>query len=97
MHLDAGGDEEEGEVGGADAFEASGLAEGLGPEACEGVAGFGAEAGDGGGVEGGGDAALLGLGEALDEGALALDVALVLAVGEGGEEDGGVEGRGEGS
>lgn len=48
-------DEEDGEVVGGEAFEAGGLAEGLGAEFFQGLAGFFAEFGEGGEVEVGRD------------------------------------------
>ena len=68
-------DHQYGEVAGGDAFEAAGLAEGLGAEFFEGLFGFLAEFGDGGEVEVGGDGFGFEVVEALGGFFFALDVA----------------------
>ena len=64
---------EEGEVGGRDAFEAAGLAEGSGAEAVERLAGLGPERCEGGVIDVDGEALGLEFGSATDIDALALE------------------------
>ncbi len=85
-------DEQDGEVAGGDAFETAGLADGLGAEFFEGLAGFFAEFEDGGEVEAIGDGFVFEVAEAAGHFFFALDVAGVFGfdfdLGEGGGEGG---------
>jgi hypothetical protein len=87
-------DGKEGEIGGRDTLEATGLAEGGGTEAGESLSRLGAQGVEAQVVDMGGEALVLHLGSAADFGVLARDVGLVLAVGKSGHPHAAHEGAG---